>query len=327
MPDPVGVCLQTMWRSCGTYLFSRFRQHDAFHGYWEPCHEQLADLRPGAAAAGVDRDAQALLRHQELTDSYLKEFPVRPEGGVPFYQKRFAYDDYDLPGHAVDPAFQHYVAFLLSNARQHGKIPVLKPCRWSMRSAWLAAHFGVRCVYVLRDPDAVFRSYWSFNGRRSYFLMAALLIVAKNRRSELFAELASAASIPAIEGKTTREELGTAYRLVEHATANTLRDIVLLLWALNLHHNVGAGAVVADVDVMVGQPDHRAAVEARIEQATGHRVALDGLRQTMTSAAPGLIVSPRGAAIARAALSRLPRCEWTGVTVSPACERVLSALV
>ena len=41
-----GIFLHSGWRSCGTWMWERLREHPGIRGFYEPLHEDLGTLKP-----------------------------------------------------------------------------------------------------------------------------------------------------------------------------------------------------------------------------------------------------------------------------------------
>jgi hypothetical protein len=320
------VLLQTMWRSCGTYIWSKLRAQAQCHAYFEACHERLIAGSRALLAREFDRHLETVLRHSGVNGAYFAEFPVQDGGGVPYFKKRFCFEDYLLPVDRPDPEFDRYVGFLLEHAAASGRTPVIKCCRWGLKTGWLDRRFQPSTFYVLRSPDALFRSYWSLGGPHSYFLAGCVLIAAKNRTSDLFAEIVEAAGIPDIPDSNIYQEIAQAYAATERCEVQALRDLVLLLWAVNLQHNAAAGAHVIDIELLEESDAYRRAVEQDVSAAAGVAVSFMDVHRPLMPAAPGIVASPRGTAIARRAMNRLPSCDWRRVQAAAESQRALALL-
>jgi hypothetical protein len=320
------VCLQTMWRSCGTYVWSKFRAHPRCYAYFEVCHERLIDESRETLVRTFDRRLETVLRHSGVNGSYFAEFPIQDGGGVPYFKKRFCYDDYFLAVERKDQELERYVGFLLERAWSDDRVPVIKSCRWGLKTAWLDRAFQPTSLYVLRGPDALFRSYWSLGGSRSYFLAGCVLIAARNRDSAIFREMAQAAAIPAIDALNVRDQLAQAIAVTERCDAQVLRDLVLLLWVMNLKHNAVSATRVVDVDLLATSDAYRCAVEQEASDVTGETISFDDVQRPLTPPPPGVVASERGVAIVRSAMRLLPDCDWGRLRVGPESEYALRQL-
>ena len=320
------VAVQTMWRSCGTYIWSKFREDAYFHAYDEPLHEKLLGTTQESFQREKEEGVEARLRHPAMDRHYFAEYPLQTGGGVPFFEKRFSFERYFMQAEESDPELRQYLAHLIACAHRQGRRPVAKFCRAGLRTAWLARNFSPLTIYLLRDPEAMFRSYWSFGGPQSYFLFALAMIVSKNRECVLFAEAAEQFKIPYVEKESVQEELREIYALTREFDPQAWRDLFLLFWALHLKHNAAYCELLLDVDLLAMQRPYRERMEEEINRAFSAglsasfstsfstsfpprllaRVSLADARLSSTAEAPGMVVSPDGATLARNALRNLP---------------------
>ena len=203
----------------------------------------------------------------------------------------------------------------------------MKFCRFGLRSGWLRQAFSPSIVYVLREPDAMFRSYWSLGGRRSYFILASLLLVCKNRQSELFREVASALDLPGVDANTVFDELVHVYEASLRYTAQDFRDVLLVLWVLNAVHNMACADLVIDIDLLGTDRHYREVAQAGLSEICGHPLTFDDYRASGVEEAPGACLSDRGIEWARHAVRALGRDAgaWAA-RASGASESVFAAL-
>ena len=322
------ICLQTMWRSCGTYIFNKFRQDESVHSYFEPCSEFLVAKSADAIRQELSDATQAGLRHTGASRQSFAAFPFAESGGVQGFMKRFAFENYYLKRDEEDPELQRYLTCLIAYAREHGKTPVAKCCRFGLRADWLDRVLSPISIYVVRNPDAMFRSYWSFGGRRSYFLVASLLIVSKNRHLELFRELADELRIPPIADAPLRREFAAAREASLRLDHQDFRDLVLFLWAITLAQNWCVAGVLVDVDLLAYSDPYRRSVADQLYTQTGRRLSLHDAELRQTPDAPGRLLSQRGASCAVNAMRRLLRGQTLPpLELSAQSASVLSALV
>ena len=299
------VCLQTMWRSCGTYLWSKFRNDPSFRTFIEPCHEKLLFATSEMFQKDMEEGVTDTLRHPPIDKHYFAEFPFQQNGGVKFFQKRFSFEDHYLSEHALDHELKQYMSFLLELARNQNRRAFTKFCRFGLKTAWLKKTFDPTVIYVVRNPDAMFRSYWSLGGKNSYFLSGLILIVSKNNRSPLFGEIAEKFAIPYIECPTTTEEINQAHKIMQTLDEQALRDICMLLWALTLKHNLAYADLILDVDSLALNPTYREEMETRLTHDIGISFTFDDIKQPRQAAAPGVLVSERGLEIIRRSMKHM----------------------
>lgn len=300
------VCLQTMWRSCGTYLWNKFRNNHNFCTFIEPCHEKLLFATSEMFQKDMEEGVTTTLRHPHIDRHYFAEFPFQENGGVRYFQKRFSFEDYYLPEETDDEGLKQYITSLLDIARNQNRRSFTKFCRFGMKTAWLKKNFAPTMIYVVRDPDAMFRSYWSLGGKDSYFLCGLVLIISKNRNHPIFREAADHWKIPTINCSTSAEEINEAHKIVQGLDDQTLRDICLLLWAVTLKHNLAHADLLLDVDTLALNGNYRKQMEERLLQEIGIYFKFDDIQRPRQAAAPGSLVSPQGTEIIRRSMQCLP---------------------
>lgn len=322
------VCLQTMWRSGGTYVWSKFRADGRFRTYDEPCHERLLTETPAAFEEESRTGITNKLRHPELDRHYFAEFPFQEKGGVEFFRKRFSYEDYYLPPDAEDSELTKYVGNLISKAHQSGQRPLAKPCRFGLRAAWLKKQFAPISLYLLRNPDAMFRSYWSLGGRESYFFAATLLITSQNQKLPIFLEFAEHYDIPFIQRETVEEEIGEAQSFVRTLDDQSLRDLLLLHWALTFAHNAAISDHVIDIDLLASDQRYRTDTQDVLASLLAFPVRFDDVKHSLASEAPGAVASTWGLSAVNRALRFLqaPSDRCRNYEISSESARALEAI-
>lgn len=310
------IILQTMWRSCGTYVWSKFREKPNFCTFVEPLHEKLLHATSASFQAERDDGVEQRLRHPPIDRHYFAEYPFLESGGVPLFRKRFSFENYFMPAEQRDPELQAYLCSLFAHSGKQGRQPLLKFCRGGLRTAWLARRFSPVMIYVVRDPDAMFRSYWSFGGAQSYFLFALAMIVSKNRDCELFTEAAELLRIPAVVKPSVTEEMAQIYGATRSFTPQIWRDLFLLFWALHMCHNRAWSQAVLDMDLLATDKVYRKRMERRLAHLANTRLTFTGVQQPRTPEAPGVVLSTSGIALAHNAIQKL-RESCTRKTVGP----------
>jgi hypothetical protein len=318
-----------MWRSCGTYIWNKFRNIESLYAYYEPCHEELVHQ----SAEGMERMFNGgkllqVLRHPFTERNYFAEFPFQASGGVKFFKKRFSYEHFHMAPSDSDEELEQYIGFLVDYAYAHDRRPIAKFCRFGLRSAWMKRVFAPISLYVMRDPDAMFRSYWSLGGTRSYYVLGSILIVSKNRDSVPFRDIAAEFSIPAIDRPTFQEELHEVHELSRRMNVQAIRDIVGCLWALTLSHNAMSCDLIIDIDLAAQDLLYRTEVENGIQEQAGVRVSFDDIVRPDVPQAPGTVLSERGRELSAHAIRTCePDVDLSGIRMSDASRRVIERLL
>jgi hypothetical protein len=144
------IFLHSSFRSGSTWFWARFRAASGVCAFYEPFHEQKADLTPLALAD--DRADGWASGHPDLDAPYNLEYMplLAPPKGVPFYRRRFAYEDYYATGQ--DPQEKAYIDFLVGHAERSGKRAVLGFKRSFGRLRRLKAQCGGVHLVTLRNP-------------------------------------------------------------------------------------------------------------------------------------------------------------------------------
>lgn len=327
--NPRSVALQTMWRSCGTYIWSKFREKPEFCTYVEPLHEKLLHGTSESFQAERNDGIENRLRHPAIEQHYFAEYPFQPEGGVALFRKRFSFEHYFLRVDEKDDELAKYLSRLDAYARWQQKRPLFKFCRFGLRTAWLVRNMGPVVIYIVRDPDAMFRSYWSFGGTQSYFIFALAHIVSKNRDCGLFTESAVRFGIPHVKRASVAEEMSEIHSLTRDFDPQIWRDLFLLLWALHLQHNIAHCDLLLDMDLLATCEPYRKEIEKRLVDLTGTPLSFAGAPQSRSAEAPGILVSPSGRELARHALQKLSeKTRFDAVdTLSDSARRTLEMLL
>jgi hypothetical protein len=318
-----------MWRSCGTYVWSKFREIPQFCTFVEPFHEKLGYATTEDFEAERNQRIEFRLRHPPIDRHYFAEYPFHPNGGVPFFRKRFSFENYFMLASQQDEELHAYLSNLAVYAREQNRRPLFKFCRFGLRTAWMVQNFSPIVIYIARDPEAMFRSYWSFGGPQSYFIFALAMIVSKNRDCALFTEAAVRFGIPFIEKLSVAEELSEIYELTGDFDPQTWRDLFLLFWVLHLQHNSACCDLLLDMDMLATNEAYRERMEQHIAHLTGAHLSFAEVQQPRTTGAPGDLLSATGIELARNALRRLPekmKAE-TVASLSPNSLRILQSLL
>ena len=296
------IFLQAPWRSCGTYLWNKFRATGKFCTYLEPFHEDLLDAQTKTYEEQLAGGITDTLRHPKTDRHYFAEYKLKEDGGVKYFAKRFSYDSYYLGQDERDDALKSYLKTLNKDA--NGR-PILKCCRAGLKTAWLKKNFSGPCIYLKRGVDATFNSYWSLGGQNSYFLKGIALILSKNRAMPMFYEMAKDLSMPYIEREVTKAELDAAGELIQDWDIQKLRDMVFLHWSLVDAHNLKHADLVLDMDLLPLEKDYRQDIQDRLNDLLATSISLSDARPSSVLSAPGSVISPERHPIVIRALQTL----------------------
>jgi hypothetical protein len=278
--DLAPVFVHSGWRCSSTYVWSRFRAAGQVQAYYEPWHEQLAQLTLDDIER--ERPATSGLRHPDEGEPYLSEFAdlLRAEGGVEGYRRRFALDDFFLDPDAEDPDQAAYVGGLIAAARDKGCTPVLACCRTLGRAGWLRRRFGGTHIVLIRDPVQQWRSFHSLRKRPrpTYFELCQYVILSEAARGEAAARrLGLGLALPRGEGDLA-ERIKAVRRRLKRAPARTSFAAFLAVYLLSYLAALPHADLVIDVDRLGADPNYAWAMASRIARLTGVVVDFSGCR-------------------------------------------------
>ncbi|HUS06748.1 MAG TPA: hypothetical protein VMZ52_10645 [Bryobacteraceae bacterium] len=252
--------INALWRTGSTYIWKKFRDHGAYHCYYEPFHESLSAFTREAGQNDLVCDTPALLRHPPLDRPYLDEYPCRRSGGAELYSKWMAYEQYCLDERQSNPALHAYVQHLIDHAAGLGKTALLQPNRALLRSRWLCANFPFVHVFLTRNRWDVWRSMQSFENL--YFISMILCIISQNQRHPLFQPLVAAAPICYFRDEDPAREADYFQK-----SANELGSRAFIyfsyFYTLTTAYNAAFADLVIDMDRLSGDRSYQSEVERR----------------------------------------------------------------
>jgi hypothetical protein len=273
------VFLHTGFRSGGTWIWARLRPLPDVLGFYEPLHEAMATL--DASGIAMDTAAAWASGHGD-TKPYFAEFApllAQGAGGVAGYRRRFAYQRYFLDDGEADADLHAYIAGLLAAAAAQGRVAVLKFCRSLGRVGWMRRQFpNALHAVVIRNPMAQFLSSMAqlATGNR-YFLVAALLVLARNRGEPLVQAAANwlGLHLPALPARPGTLDFELAWRHLAPLDEAGRYRVFLATWTISAVAALRAEAcLVIDADRLASNAEHRAAAEAALGLALGTTVTL-----------------------------------------------------
>jgi hypothetical protein len=276
---PRAVFLHTGFRSGGTWIWARLRTLPDVLGFYEPLHESMATLDARLIAA--DTAAAWQSGHGDVKPYFAEFAPLLAKGGrgVAGYRRRFAYERHFLEAGARDDELQAYVTGLLETAAGQGKVAVLKFCRSLGRVGWMRRQFPeAQHAIVIRDPMAQFLSSTAQLARGNrYFLVAALLVLARNREQPFVQEAAARLGVhlPALPAPASALDFELAWRHLAPLDEAARYRVFLASWTISALSALRAdGCLVIDADRLAFDPAHRAIAEAALGRVVGPGVTL-----------------------------------------------------
>ena len=265
------IFLHTGWRSSGTWLWAKLRADAGVFALYEPLHELLGSLNAQKIAS--NRSNSWASGHGQATP-YFAEYGglLKPAGGVSGFHGRFSYERYFLESGARDDELRAYIDGLLAAAKARQKSPVLKFCRSLGRTAWMQKQFpDALHAVVMRDPAAQFQSsHAQMVAGNRFFMMAPLLVLARNRDEPLVQEVTARLDVrlPALPARNRAldGELCWRYQLKLDDAAR-YRNFMAFWTATAITALAARDALIIDVDDLQAASQHRTKVEAAFRRA------------------------------------------------------------
>jgi hypothetical protein len=165
------IFVHSSFRTGSTWFQSRFRMSPEFCTYTEVYNEALATLK--LEELGRTNFCAWNSKHPPSVPYFLEYAPlIKPEGGVEGFRAEFTYDRFFPEDPENLPADERaYIANLIANARQSGKIPVITCTRSLGRVAALKKAFGGLHLFIHRN---IFNQWCSYTEQAAtgigYFL-------------------------------------------------------------------------------------------------------------------------------------------------------------
>jgi hypothetical protein len=274
-----GLFLHAGWRSCGTWMWERLREHDGVRGFYEPLHEDLSTLR--ARDVGLLRPDSWKSGHGKGAPYFAEFTPLLRAGGkgVRGHERRFAFDRFFLRDEEDDRGLEAYLRGLMGSAAAEGRLPVMKFCRSLGRVRWLEARFpDVAHAVILRDPAAQWRSArrQMEQNKNRYFVLAPFIILARNADQPLLAAAMDrlAVKLPPRLGDGLDVTTDVCWRHVQKLSWQDRFRGFLALWVASSIAALEGQAALIDADALEGNAAHRALAEQTMAGAAGVPVDL-----------------------------------------------------
>ena len=283
MPDletqnTTAVFLHGLWRSCTTYIWSRFRASPKTCCYYEPLHEGLAHLNPKRIA---DATPERMLAagHPAMAQPYWAEFtPLLKRHGVKNYRVSLAYDRYILQTDDSHPSLARYISVLINHATQQERIPVLGFNRTAFRMGWLKKHFNSWNLHIDRHPFDVWSSYEARRAKHNpYFYLYTLITLDHNSAHPVFVPLVEQLPLRSSLQKLFTKQLHFYNNVIDHLSAETTYFMVFYMWLASCLHALTHSDHVFDMDG-VYKDNYCARQTALIKAGCGLDLSFDDAR-------------------------------------------------
>ena len=310
------IFLQSLWRSCSTYFWEKFRGNADWRCFNEPLHEILAVLDE----RGIDENESVrVLRHPRLNEHYFAEYPLQPGGGVPHFQKRFTVENYYLRPGSEDEGLKKYLDGLFACAAENMQRPFLQPNRAVLRGEWMKEQCGGVHMYLNRNFDELIRSYFSFGDNNSYFLHCYAAIIGQNAHDPFFRDIAALKGLVPYKGESFVKESRHFAAAVAAWDRQDFRDIVAFIWVCGLAQASRYADILIEVS-RLPDPEYRRTLQGAVLDQLNSYLDLTDFDPPEAGDENDLVVSEPARELIKKALNELQpdwsRLEKMGAAVS-----------
>ncbi len=233
-PLPPPVFLHSGFRTCSTWLWTRFRANPACRAYNEIFNDMLETIPLEGA---LIHTGSAWKSGHPPSDPYFLEFVplVRPQGGIEGFTHEMPWERF-FPADGLAGALSHeelrYLQSLIDLAHGEGKCPVLSATRSLGRLAALKRHFGGTHLLLVRNLAHQWRSYiHQVESGNPFFFLMVLTIFQQKLRDPFIARL---------------------FRIMAERTGNAVPTIL----NLERHDNIFTVFVLTHVYLYMAMHDH-----------------------------------------------------------------------
>ncbi len=160
---------------------------------------------------------------------------------------------------------------------------MFQPNRAILRAEWLSRQFPGAHLYLLRNLDALFASYASFE--KGYFFASWLLFIGKNNELPLFRSYAEYKKIEPYEGHIYGKKISAWDWLLQDFDWQDCYDLVAFFWVLALAHATRYADLVINVSDL-GSEGKLHDVARQIQDKTGILLELSDFK-TSVQPSPG----------------------------------------
>lgn len=255
------IFIHSLFRTGSTYVWSKFRRQEAYCCYYEPFHQEMANLEHGKIDIwGYDKSCTQWMRHPDLDVGYLREYERLLEPGVkgvPYFKKSFSFDDFFNNGE--NPDQKKYIDFLLESAGE--KTPVLQFNRSAGRIEWFKRNYpDALHIYLVRNPVDQFHSYLDMyeKNKLDSFLTMDLIITGVNRLLDLIQLPASRIPLFEFHSDLFLDEKFVYSRLLSAYSIEEKYYIFYFIWLVSLIENALNADFLLDIGLLSTDTSYRA---------------------------------------------------------------------
>lgn len=254
------IFIHSLFRTGSTYIWNKFRQNKKYYCYYEPFHQELANIdyeKPEIWGHG--KQTTQTMRHPDLDENYLQEYKklLKPGlKGVPFFKKAFSFDNFCSADD--NPDQKAYIDNLIKAAGD--RVPVLQFNRSALRIAWFKKHYTqVLHIYLARNPRDQFHSNMDMYqvNRLESFLAMDLIVPSVNTGRDFFKELRQ--RIPLFEYHSDRfeDEMFIYSSLIPNYTTAEKYFIFYFTWFMSLFENGLNADMLLNIDLLSTSTHYR----------------------------------------------------------------------
>ena len=270
------VFLHASWRTSSTWIWSKFRQLPETLAFYEPFSMFLHHMTRQQAASFASTSWAS--GHSATDPYYLEYLPlIRQSGGMKRFHPSIPYKWF-FPSQGLRGALRtdekRYVEFLLKEARQRGRQPVLGFCR-SLARVWpLKSAFGGCHIMLYRNLWLHWASYVSLRKRKEEFFYETVALLT-NRSDDPFMNYLCRRYLPRSERFRkeanverwigTNDGYNALLSLPEHEAFGLFMGLHLYLYL----HAWQTVDLVLDTTKLAREQSYRAHIEHELWQRTG----------------------------------------------------------
>ena len=264
------IFIHSGWRTGSTYVWTKFRQHAACVGFYEPFNEMLSAM--SAAEIYTARHDLAALKHSEIGLPYFHEYiPLLGPKGHPLFKLDFSYRNYFLVDEPL-PDQTAYVESLLGLAAKLGKLPTLGFVRSLGRVAWFRQSFAEAVnIAVIRSPVGQWVSarQLALQHDHEFFDPMQTLIFAQARGSAAVIAEAQRRGIPRLDDHPLPVAIELARQLSAKAAPADRFETFVTLYVLSYLAALPNADLIVDMDRLSAEPGYQTATAGEIRRLTG----------------------------------------------------------
>ena len=264
------VFIHSLFRTGSTYLWNKLRQYKRYLCYYEPLHQDYAQMSLESPDPWkFDSDLSSRMHFPALKNSLTFEYHslLKPDTiGLPLFLNSFSFDEYSKNSH--NPDLKSYIDSLLANAGD--RIPVLQFNRSALRIPWFKNHYpDALHLYLVRNPRDQFQSYFAMmqDNDLDIFLIMDQLIAGKNHDKGKFKLLATKIPLIRFNHSSFYYEC-LVYKVINRCFSDWERYLIFyFLWFYALFENVRHADFVFSLDLLSSDLGYRNKVSQYFEES------------------------------------------------------------